>query len=107
MAQKISIVIVSYNVCQLLDECLQSVERALEGVDGDIYVVDNNSSDGSVETLRPKHPQVCFIANKDNVGFARANNQAIRQQKLKSGDHIQVGRTTFIFEAKEIKKSAN
>ena len=79
MAQKISVVIVSYNVCQLLDECLQSVERALEGVEGDIFVVDNNSSDGTVDTLRPKHPQVHFIANKQNVGFARANNQAIRQ----------------------------
>ena len=78
MAQKISVVIVSYNVCQLLDECLQSVERALEGVEGDIFVVDNNSSDGTVDTLRPKHPQVHFIANKQNVGFARANNQAIR-----------------------------
>ena len=79
MAQKISVVIVSYNVWQLLDECLVSVERALEGIEGDIFVVDNNSSDGTVETLQPKHPQVHFVANKDNVGFARANNQAIRQ----------------------------
>ena len=78
MAKKISIVIVSYNVCQLLDECLQSVERALDGVDGDIYVVDNNSTDHTIEVLRPKHPQVQFIANSQNVGFARANNQAIR-----------------------------
>ena len=76
---KLSILIVSYNVCQLLDECLQSVERALDGIDGDIYVVDNCSSDGTVDTLRPKHPQVHFIANAENVGFARANNQAIRQ----------------------------
>ena len=76
---KLSIVIVSYNVCQLLDECLQSVERALDGIDGDIYVVDNCSSDGTVDTLRPKDPQVHFIANAENVGFARANNQAIRQ----------------------------
>ncbi len=79
MAQKISVVIVSYNVCQLVDECLDSVERALTGIDGDIYVVDNCSVDGTVETLRPKHPQVHFIANTENVGFARANNQAIRQ----------------------------
>ena len=76
---KLSIVIVSYNVCQLLDECLESVKKALDGIDGDIYVVDNCSSDGTVETLRPKHPQVHFIANTENVGFARANNQAIRQ----------------------------
>ena len=79
MAQKISVVIVSYNVCQLLDECLQSVERALEGIEGDIWVVDNKSTDNTVDTLRSKHPHVHFIANHQNVGFARANNQAIRK----------------------------
>jgi GT2 family glycosyltransferase len=79
MAKKISIVIVSYNVCQLLDECLQSVGRALDGIEGEVYVVDNNSTDRTVETLQPKYPQVHFIANQNNVGFARANNQAIRQ----------------------------
>ena len=78
MAKKISVVIVSYNVCKLLDECLQSVRRALDGVDGDIFVVDNNSSDGTVATLTARHPDVHFIANTENVGFARANNQAIR-----------------------------
>ena len=78
MAKKISIVIVSYNVCRLLDECLQSVERAMQGVDGEVFVVDNNSSDGTVDTLRPRHPEVRFIANSENTGFARANNQAIR-----------------------------
>lgn len=79
MAKKVSIIIVSYNVCRLLDECLQSVEKAIEGINADIYVVDNQSSDHTVETLTPKHPQVHFIANTENVGFARANNQAIRQ----------------------------
>ena len=79
MAKKICVIIVSYNVCQLLDECLQSVERALDGVESDIFVVDNRSTDHTVETLRPKHPQVNFIANPTNVGFARANNQAIRR----------------------------
>ena len=78
MAKKICIVIVSYNVCQLLDECLQSVKRALLGIDGEIYVVDNLSTDGTVETLQPRHSDVHFIANKQNVGFACANNQAIR-----------------------------
>ncbi len=81
MAKKISIVIVSYNVWKLLDECLQSVERAMEGIDGEVFVVDNASSDRTVEQLRDRHPQVHFIANKDNVGFARANNQAIRQSQ--------------------------
>lgn len=78
MAKKVSIVIVSYNVCQLLDDCLQSVERALEGVEGEVFVVDNLSTDRTLEILQPKYPQVHFIANKENVGFARANNQAIR-----------------------------
>ena len=78
MAKKVSIVIVSYNVCRLLDECLQSVQRALEGVDADIFVVDNCSTDGTVATLSPRFPSVCFVANAENVGFARANNQAIR-----------------------------
>ena len=79
MAKKISIVIVSYNVCQLLDECLQSVQRALEGIEGDVFVVDNASADKTVETLQPRYPWVHFIANSENVGFARANNCAIRQ----------------------------
>lgn len=78
MAKKVSIVIVSYNVCRLLDECLQSVQRALEGVDADIFVVDNCSTDGTVATLSPRFPSVRFVANAENVGFARANNQAIR-----------------------------
>ena len=79
MAKKISIVIVSYNVSELLDECLQSVKRALQGIDGDVWVVDNRSVDNTIDMLRKKHPDVRLIANQENVGFARANNQAIRQ----------------------------
>ena len=78
---KLSVVIVSYNVRLLLEECLQSVEKALEGIEGEIFVVDNNSSDDSVGYLQPRFPQVKFIANKENLGFARANNQAIRQSE--------------------------
>ena len=78
MAKKISIVVVSYNVSQLLDECLQSVARALQGIDGEVFVVDNHSVDDTVEMLREKHPEIRLIVNKENVGFARANNQAIR-----------------------------
>ena len=78
---KLSVVIVSYNVRLLLEQCLRSVERALEGIEGEIFVVDNHSSDDSVGYLQPLFPDVHFIANKENVGFARANNQAIRQSK--------------------------
>ena len=75
---KFSVVIVNYNVRLLLEECIKSVEKALDGIEGDIFVVDNNSSDGSVEYIRERFPKVHIIANKENLGFARANNQAIR-----------------------------
>lgn len=78
MAKKISIVIVSYNVRAYLLQCIESVRKALHGIDGEIVVVDNCSSDDTVAELQ-KHPDVRLIANKENVGFARANNQAIRQ----------------------------
>ena len=80
---KLSVVIVSYNVRLLLEECLRSVEKALEGIEGDIFVVDNNSTDGSIDYLRPRFPRVHFVANNENLGFARANNQAIRQTDAK------------------------
>lgn len=78
---KLSVVIVSYNVRLLLEDCLRSVEKALEGIEGEIYVVDNNSTDDSIGYLQPRFPKVKFIANKENLGFARANNQAIRQSE--------------------------
>lgn len=76
---KLSVVIVNYNVRELLSECIKSINTALTGIDGDIYVVDNNSSDGSVDYIRDHFPDVHVIANSDNQGFAHANNQAIRQ----------------------------
>jgi GT2 family glycosyltransferase len=79
MAKKISIVIVSYNVRRLLVECIDSVRKALEGIDGEIIVVDNCSKDDTVSYLQANCPDVQIIANKENVGFARANNQAIRR----------------------------
>ena len=78
---KLSIVIVNYNVEHFLEQCLHSVYTALEGIDGEVWVVDNNSVDGSLTMLERKFPQVKLIANKENVGFARANNQAIRQSQ--------------------------
>ena len=79
MAKKISIVIVSYNVRRYLDQCLESVQKALEGIEAEIFVVDNDSKDDTLKVLPDKYPWVTFIANDENVGFARANNQAIRQ----------------------------
>lgn len=75
---KLSVVIVNYNVEHFLEQCLYSVRRAMKGVEGEVYVVDNNSVDGSLKMLSEKFPEVKVIANKANVGFAKANNQAIR-----------------------------
>ncbi len=78
---KLSIVIVSYNVRYFLEQALHSVYSALEGVDGEVFVVDNASSDDSVHLVKNKFPQAHLIANKENVGFSVANNQAIRKAK--------------------------
>ena len=79
MAKKVSIVIVSYNVRQLLVQCIDSVRKALAGLDGEIVVVDNCSKDDTQVYLETNYPDVRLLANQENVGFARANNQAIRQ----------------------------
>ena len=81
MVMKLSVVIVNYNVEHFLEQCLFSVRRAMEGIEGEVFVVDNNSVDGSLRMLATKFPDVRVIANKDNVGFAKANNQAIRVSK--------------------------
>ncbi len=78
---KLSIIIVSYNVRYYLEQCLRSVIRASAGIVAEIWVVDNASTDGSVEYLKARFPEVHFIANPDNNGFSYANNQAIRQSE--------------------------
>ncbi|HTF81470.1 MAG TPA: glycosyltransferase family 2 protein, partial [Cytophagales bacterium] len=74
---KLAIVIVNYNVKFFLEQALITVQKASVGINTKIIVVDNNSVDGSVEMLREKFPEVVIIANKENVGFSRANNQGI------------------------------
>ena len=78
---KLSVIIVSYNVKYHLEQCIRSVKKASEGLDADIWVVDNASSDDSVSYLESNFPEVNFISNTENVGFSKANNQAIRQSK--------------------------
>ncbi len=78
---KISIVIVNYNVRYFLEQCLISVEKAMHRIEnnGEVWVVDNNSVDGSVQLIREKFPWVKVIANTENTGFSKANNQAMRK----------------------------
>lgn len=76
---ELSIVIVNYNVRYFLEQCLKSVIEACRGIEAEVWVVDNHSADGSVEMVRNDFPWVNLIANDQNVGFSKANNQAIRQ----------------------------
>lgn len=78
---KLSVVIVNYNVKYYLGQCLESLQRALKGVEAEVFVVDNHSHDGSVAYLRSRFPDVHFIASAHNLGFAGGNNIAIRQSK--------------------------
>lgn len=78
---KLSVIIVNYNVRYFLEQALHSVARAVKDLDAEVWVVDNNSVDGSVEMVRNRFPGVKVIANRDNVGFSRANNQAIRESQ--------------------------
>ena len=79
----LSVIIVSYNVKYYLEQCLESVRRASRGLQAEVFVVDNLSTDGSVAYLRERFPEVHFVENRENVGFARANNQAIRMSSGK------------------------
>lgn len=79
----VSIIIVSYNTHDLLKACLNSIMAITNGVQFEIIVVDNNSSDGSVEMVSADFPSVRIIRNHDNVGFGRANNIAILQSSAK------------------------
>ena len=78
---KLSVIIVNYNVKHFLEQCLHSVRKAAVGLDCEVFVVDNNSVDGSVQMVEEKFPEVLIIANHENVGFSKANNQAIRLSK--------------------------
>jgi len=74
----LSVIIVSYNVKTYLEQALGSILKALEGIEAEILVVDNGSGDGSPAVVRDRFPQVRLIENRENVGFAQANNQALR-----------------------------
>ena len=82
---KLSVVIVNYNVKHFIEQCLFSVLKASENIACEIFVVDNNSVDGSVTIIKDKFPQVNLIVNKVNTGFSVANNQAIR---LAKGEYV-------------------
>ena len=82
---KLSVIIVNYNVRPYLTACLDSVQRALAGIESEVFVVDNHSDDDSVEVISRDYAWVHLINNRENLGFSKANNIAIRQAQ---GEYI-------------------
>ncbi len=82
---KLSIIIVNYNVKHFLEQCLVSVFNAAQTINSEVIVVDNNSVDGSLQMLEEKFSKIILIANKDNKGFSKANNQGI---KIAKGEYV-------------------
>jgi GT2 family glycosyltransferase len=82
---KISVVILNYNVRYFLEQCILSVQYSLKNLDGEIIVIDNNSEDDSCAMVKQRFPNITLIQNKDNVGFSKANNQAV---KVATGEYI-------------------
>ncbi|MGG7440363.1 glycosyltransferase family 2 protein [Chryseobacterium arthrosphaerae] len=85
MNMKLSVIIVNYNVTQLLRNCLLSLQKYIQEVEYEILVIDNASTDSSWKELIPEFSDVQFIASEVNGGFSKANNQAIQKAK---GDYL-------------------
>lgn len=81
MKDKLSIVIVNYNSGDFLLNCLKSIKENKQGLEFDIWVVDSNSSDESIEKTKKGFPEIHYIYNKENIGFTKANNQALKEIK--------------------------
>ena len=80
---QLSVIILNYNVRYFLELCVQSVQDALRGIDGEIIVVDNKSPDDSCAMMRERFPHVTLIENKDNSGFPKGNNIGVAAAKGK------------------------
>lgn len=84
-SMKLSVVIVNYKVRFFLEQCLHSVVKAADGLSVEVIVVDNASGDGSVEYIRERFPSVMLVASDENLGFAKANNLAIKRS---NGEYV-------------------
>ena len=101
MKLDLSVIIVNYNVKYFLENTIRSVNESVKGMEYEIIVVDNASRDGSPEYIREKFPEIKYIYNESNLGFARANNQGLRIAK---GDFILILNPDTIVKEKSISK---
>lgn len=100
----VSVIIVNYNVKYFLFNCLHSVQKAMQHLNSEVFVVDNNSTDESVDMIKQHFPFVKIIENKKNIGFSKANNQGIR---LASGKYILLLNPDTIIEENTLKNCFN
>ncbi|WP_339889144.1 glycosyltransferase family 2 protein [uncultured Flavobacterium sp.] len=82
---QLSVIILNYNVRFFLEQCVFSVQKALERIDGEIIVIDNNSSDDSCAMMKEKFPNIKLIENNENSGFPKGNNIGVAEAK---GDYL-------------------
>jgi GT2 family glycosyltransferase len=82
---QLSVIILNFNVRYFLEQCVLSVQKALEGIEGEIIIVDNNSSDDSCAMMHERFPQIKLLQNKENVGFPKGNNIGVAQAR---GEYI-------------------
>ena len=82
---QLSVIILNYNVRFFLEQCVLSVQKALESIDGEIIVVDNNSHDDSCQMMKLRFPSITLIENKENLGFTKGNNRGVATAK---GEYI-------------------
>ena len=93
---RLSVIIVSYNVRHYLEQCLDSLLKALRGIEAELIVVDNHSRDDTVRCLHARYPMVSVVESNHNLGFSRANNIGIRQS---TGEYVLlVNPDTFVAE---------
>lgn len=82
---QLSVIILNYNVRYFLEQCVLSVQEALSNIEGEIIIVDNNSSDDSCQMMKTRFPNIKLIENTDNSGFPKGNNIGVSHAK---GDYI-------------------
>lgn len=101
---KVSVIIVSWNVKNLLEKCLASIFKYTHDISFEVIVVDNNSYDNTVEMVNEKFPQVNLIANDSNAGFAKANNQGLERAQ---GEYVLFMNPDMEFHENTLKKMSD
>jgi GT2 family glycosyltransferase len=106
----LAVILVSYNTCAMLRACLRSVYAGLAalraGIDAEVWVVDNASSDGSPEIVRAEYPETHLLALEQNLGFAGGNNAALRQLGFEASTGQQPELVLFLNPDTEVQGSA-